>query len=613
MNISAANDPQLDVATDQHKHNEVRQRRADDRASQSIRDDKCQPIEGVDTPIVRRWLLIAFNIIVLGLAYGSLVLSFFEKQWSLPQYQYFPFVIIAFAWLLWRNIRTAESRTDASSRVLLNLPLAGLVAAWSLLAVAYLIPSPWLAIISALLLIGSLLLKMSQRWQIQYLWGLWIMLWLIVPLPLNRDQQLITGLQHLSSWLSSLLLDAVGVEHLMEGNSLHLPGKQFFVDEACSGIVSVLSIIACAVIYGIWLNRRPAHVVVLAACGVAWATLMNVGRITTVAVAYERVGIDWSTGTSHEVLGLVIFALVFLALVCTDLFLVGVLAPIEPTLVEVVGAPSRFGSSLIRLWDRLFSTTGRFPVKVQPVSVGAALPRLKQLMLGRTALVAFAVFPLYMVLGNWSADASSRQSVLIIGQLQARALACNQTTLPQQVNALRFAKFSSSERDRDDRLGNFSRTFEYHDVNGTTYMASFDFPYRGGWHELTVCYVGMGWELGERRVVRPAAAADSKSWSSLEAEFTRPSGDQGFLTASAFDEGGRPLELPTNSFWEDVWRRLTNGGIGPAPQVAFQVQVWVVSARPITDEQRATARNFLQLARQRFYEATIGATTADKS
>lgn len=564
-----------------------------------------EPVATGSSPTARTWMLFAANAVALALAYGPLVGPFFAKQWSQPQYQYFPFVIAAFVWLLVRSSRGGLRSAEPPTRILKTLTVVGSTAAWVLLGLAYLVPSPWLAVVSAILLIGAALLRLSQRQRIYYVWGLWLMLWLIVPLPLNRDQQLITGLQRLSSRLSSAFLDAVGVEHLMEGNTLTLPGKQFFVDEACSGIVSVLSIIACAVIYGIWRDRRAAHVIILALCGVGWATLMNVGRITTIAVVYDWFDLDWSAGASHETLGLVFFMLVFLALVCTDLFLVGLLAPIESTLREVRGAPQTLGVTWIRLWDWLFTATPREAFTDGKVSATSTACRLQSMALGWGGLLSFVAFPVLMLVTGTLGRAENRPVAAAPQQVVDRALACQQSTLPAQIHELSLAKFSPVQRERNDILGNFSRTYEYRDASGAQYVVSCDFPYQGGWHELTVCYQGIGWDLEDRRVVHEDAQADGHAWTDMEAEFTKPDGDRGFLTACAFDENGTPLDLPAYTLWEDVWRRITVSGAGLPSQVAFQVQVWAVSTQPINDEQRATARSLLRQARETFYKVII--------
>ena len=165
-------------------------------------------------------------------------------------------------------------------------------AAFLILLFALAIRSPWCAMVSLIVLMASTFLRISGVRKVVNLWGIWLLLWLMVPAPFNLDQKLITKLQIVSSRLSSFVLDAIGIQHLMEGNTLWLPAKQLFVDEACSGIISMLSIVACAVIYAVFKNRSPLHLVLLALASIAWATLLNVLRISTIAYALDAWGID---------------------------------------------------------------------------------------------------------------------------------------------------------------------------------------------------------------------------------------------------------------------------------------------------------------------------------
>ena len=149
----------------------------------------------------------------------------------------------------------------------------------------------------------------------------------------------------------------------MDGNTLSLNSKQLFVDEACSGIISMLSIAACAVIFCVVKNRTPLHMLLLALASIVWATLINVIRISLIAFALEKWGIDWSAGTPHEMLSLVLFLFAFLALICSDQILIAFLQPIEAAWNESHGGNIRFGRRLVSLWDWL-------------VSVGQTVPEL---------------------------------------------------------------------------------------------------------------------------------------------------------------------------------------------------------------------------------------------
>lgn len=545
---------------------------------------------------------------VLGAAYGPLLVEFFTSLWTREYYQHFPFVLAAFAWLMGTRCWSAAPLEAPASSSRRGAAIALAALAWGLLALAYLAPSPWLAYLSFILLAAGFVTAFGLWRSTDGLWGAWVLLWLVLPPPLNRDQALVTTLQRISSQASSFVLDAVGVNHLMEGNTLQLPGKQLFVDEACSGIISVTSIIACAVIYGVWRRHRAVHIVALAAAGVGWATLMNTLRISLIAIAYDQWGVDWTAGAPHEILSLCVFLATFLALISTDVLLTGMLAPIAETWDADHAEPVRFGGWLVALWDKVQGAApadepveenaGKWCGRQSTPAIGGA-----RIALFAGALLAFAALPSWHVLAGGSA-ADSADSLLSTEEVQAcidRALACDANSLPQRLGETERVEFAAHERPRDDLMGAYSRSYVYRDPRGRTYMVSCDFPYEGGWHELTVCYRGVGWELDNRTVVKDLEAKPGPPWQRMEASFSKPAGVRAFLTVCAFDESGHPIDLPTMSLVDDAWNALTQRR-EVNHQIAFQVQVWTTAGEPIGEHERQIARELLLDARQRFHQ-----------
>ncbi|HEY4232292.1 MAG TPA: exosortase/archaeosortase family protein, partial [Lacipirellulaceae bacterium] len=284
-----------------------------------------------DAPAVTQQPIAGYRLGVWGaillFAYGPLLWIFFSQQWEKPHYQYFPFVIAAFAWLLWDHYNNGTARPFGARQpnwTDIALPQGAGV----LLLGAIVLHSPWCAVISLIVFLAAICRAISRARGVTNLWGIWFLLWMIVPLPFSFDQRLTKALQLASSRLSSYVLDWFGIYHLMEGNTLWLQSKPLFVDEACSGIISMLSIVACAVVYAVVKNRTPLHAILLAAVGIGWAAIMNVARISVIALALEWWGIDWSAGASHEMISLVLFLLTFLALLSMDQVLLVCLAPV---------------------------------------------------------------------------------------------------------------------------------------------------------------------------------------------------------------------------------------------------------------------------------------------
>jgi exosortase len=86
-------------------------------------------------------------------------------------------------------------------------------------------------------------------------------------------------LQFKASQMGAWLLHSRNVPVLLTGNVLHLPGRQLFVTEACSGLRSLTSLIALGVlIAGLWL-RMPTLRLVLIALAIPIAVLLNGVRV----------------------------------------------------------------------------------------------------------------------------------------------------------------------------------------------------------------------------------------------------------------------------------------------------------------------------------------------
>jgi exosortase len=545
------------------------------------------------------WLGLSIAIVVLALAYGPLLWLFFRQQWQKPHYQFFPFVIAAFAWLFWQRYTEATPVTTPDIRPIWSIRLLQF-AAFLLLLFALAIRSPWCAMVSLIVLTASTFLGISGVRKVINLWGIWLLLWLMVPAPFNLDQKLITKLQFVSSRLSSFVLDAIGIQHLMEGNTLWLSAKQLFVDEACSGIISMLSILACAVIYAVFKNRSPFHLVLLALASIAWATLLNVLRISTIAYALDAWGVDWSVGATHETLSLVLFLVAFLALLCTDQILIVCLAPVVPAWNESYGHDIRFGKRLAASWDWLTAVGQPSHEKIDEI------PPAKVMM---TPSPTASRRSLRWLLPSIFAPLAAIQSLLLVYAFQLAperqssvqtAIQFDEHTVPSTLCGLHQVGFQSYKRSADNIQGMYSRTYVYQSADGSNYMLSLDFSFPGYWHELTECYVAAGWSPVERQIVSdPSVKQPAQPWKYVEATFKKPDGLFGSLCFSEFDQFGMPYEPQSDwlqqggSFWKSRSLYLKERQI-------FQVQVWSERTSELNSKQREKARELLLEARQRF-------------
>jgi exosortase len=569
----------------------------------------------------RSWVTTTALAAVVGLAYGPLVVEHFANLWLKPHYQYYPFALAAFAVLLSLRLSEATPHTE-SSTAMRRLAVLGVAAlgsiSWLLLAAGHYAHRPWLAAISAVTLLGAVFVRIGRSWFVPGLWGVWCILWLVIPPPMNREQFLINRLQRLSSRVSSLILDGLGVLHLMEGNTFTLVGKRLFVDEACSGIISVMSLAACALIYGVWLRRPALQVVLLALSGIFWAVATNVARIVVIALAYDWYGVDWSAGTSHETLSLAVFTVAFLGLVSTDYLLSALLAPVQRRWGEMTGSTVHFGYWPAVAWDACVRTPNSTTLSRSWVADERSVRGevLRSALGGRPskwiAIACFAILAAGQAYYLWDRTLDGSVSVRLASLDRApQALALDESTLPTTFEQFNRVSFEREDHDRGNVFGDHSLIYKYQVPAGQVALVSCSFPFYEEWHDLTYCYAGIGWSVDEQRVLPLMAFRDASNNAGAEAEameatFKRPDGSVAYLVYTYFDAAGNWADPPQSGLAAEALRSFRKRDSVVVADQRYQVQVLVVSGRPISEDQRQGAQRLLFRAGEQLRVAICG-------
>ncbi|MEJ7596235.1 MAG: exosortase/archaeosortase family protein, partial [Planctomycetaceae bacterium] len=246
-----------------------------------------------------------------------------------PHYQFILFLPVGAALLVMERRRdqvlarsgtqNIELRQSDIHPAKLRYSLALVVIALVALAAAVWIWSARVAMISAMLTAFSLILAFGGRGLLRIAFPAWLLLWLAMPLPFNRDYWLIAELRDVTTRWASRVLDQIGVLHLVNGNIIELPGQKLFVADACSGIHSLYVLLAFALFIGLYLHRRALHVILLLLSTFGIVLVENVMRITGVAAGLHA-GFDMSSGWKHSTFGGVLFVLSLMLVFTTDQF-----------------------------------------------------------------------------------------------------------------------------------------------------------------------------------------------------------------------------------------------------------------------------------------------------
>jgi exosortase len=139
----------------------------------------------------------------------------------------------------------------------------------------------------------------------------------MVPLPASVLAPIIVRLQLWVSAAAVETLRAFGYSVLREGNVVLLPGdERLFVDEACSGITSVITLLPLGALLAYFGARGALRRSALFLAAVPIAMFGNWLRVLTTVAASERFGVERVTqGALHDSAGLITFVLACLLLI----------------------------------------------------------------------------------------------------------------------------------------------------------------------------------------------------------------------------------------------------------------------------------------------------------
>jgi exosortase len=275
--------------------------------------------------------LVVLNIGLLG----GLALALTGYLW--PQWLHDPdlshglFMPVVCAYLLWESKRSGVPRyprpgvlTLTATFLLAGIALAGLAAAglfavslgWSLSLVGFTLSAAF----ATALLAGFVALSAEPLRIIPLNWTTFSVaaLWLLAaPMPPGTYSMLTLRLQMWVTGSVMAALNILGVAARQHGNLIELANSTVGVEEACSGIRSLISCVYAGFFFSALLVRRPWARVILLAVAAPLAIGMNFVRslaLTLLANAGTNISGFWHDATGYAILGVTAAALAGLAL-----------------------------------------------------------------------------------------------------------------------------------------------------------------------------------------------------------------------------------------------------------------------------------------------------------
>ena len=183
------------------------------------------------------------------------------------------------------------------------------------------------------------------------------------------------------------------------------------------------------------------------------------------------------------------------------------------------------------------------------------------------------------------------------GDVATRVLSLNEDTLPTDLDGWKRDSMKEENRSMNNAYGQFSKIWRYQ-AEAQHAAVSLDYPFPG-WHELTECYYGQGWDFEE---TTNHSAAHSGPAHYTEVKMKKSGLRWGYLLYCQFDSTGQVLTAPRRGMvtstvhrhesalkrlfgWEDRHNDLTQS-VG----TTYQQQLFVQTYRPMSDDERARTK-----------------------
>ncbi|PAY18781.1 hypothetical protein CKO51_14525 [Rhodopirellula sp. SM50] len=497
---------------------------------------------------------------------------------ELDQYGYiFPLLLALLALVLFRWDHQFRMPADPVSFVLVGMGgVLSLFASYR--------ATPWFSAIAfALIVAGWLRSHRSSSADRHRLTYLSLLLLMMIRLPLNLDLQLAATLQRVTSQVSSYLLDSFGLTHYLRGNVIELPGGTLFVEEACSGVQSLFTVLFLVCLWIVFRRRpliaTPAYLL----AGVLWALVMNIVRITSIALAQEWYSTDLSTGTPHELLGWICLSGAVLMMLSTDRFLRVMFFPVPP---DESGHP---GDPVSRLWNRMLL----FGVPEENDDEGsiAVDERLESGVIGQPLARAMLVVASLVCLSSLAMGYRIVATRFDSGLANAdRPLLWDPgAALMNRTGYASLITNHESLRDANSKeLGNHADVWTVV-LDGMPVRIAVSQPYPE-WHDMRLCYSGNGWQVNDWKPVLTSADVAEKTasigdrWPVSYAEMVRDTGEFGTLLFCGLTRDSDLLSPPMSGLYSLLNDRIKDRGA--LHSNIIMLQLWTETEAPLSPEER---------------------------
>jgi len=268
------------------------------------------------------WLAVAPLLALFLWTYWPIIPGLIAQWWNEPDYSHgflIPFISLGFVWFRRNQLASIEVQPGYGGLLMMSMALMLYVA-------GHIGADMFLQRISLILMLSGILVFMAGWSMFKALLFPLGYLLLAVPLPGIIFNSIAFPLQLLAARIATNTMHLLSVPVLREGNIMHLASVSLDVEEACSGIRSLFSLLAIGVLYAQVTTKKLTPRLVIALAVIPIAIAANVFRVTTTGFLAHYLSVETAMGFFHQLGGMVVFAVALLLFFCISQ-LVALLGP----------------------------------------------------------------------------------------------------------------------------------------------------------------------------------------------------------------------------------------------------------------------------------------------
>jgi exosortase len=253
------------------------------------------------------WMRVTVLFVCLGITYYSTFAELVSEWIRDPDYSHGFLIPIISLCFIWQRRSEIEEKLASPSTIGLPLIISGL----TLLVFGNLASESFTMRISFLIvLIGISIFLLGWAHLKILLLPIGFLIFMI-PIPSIFMQQVTFPMQLFASRVAEASLRVMDLPVLREGNVIYLPHSTLEVAEACSGIRSLMSLLALGVVFAFLTKDRFWQRVVLVLACFPIAIIVNSLRVSTTGILANYYGIAAAEGFFHGFSGYVLFIVAF--------------------------------------------------------------------------------------------------------------------------------------------------------------------------------------------------------------------------------------------------------------------------------------------------------------